>query len=396
MSELLLRDARIQGHEGPADLLIRDGRIAALLTPGADGPDGFAGEVEDLNGRLVLPGLVDGHAHLDKTLWGGPWVPHNSGPGLMGKIRNGQERRPDLGIPNADHITALLENMIVCGTTHVRSHVDVDPLVGLGSVEAVREALGRLDGRISAELVAFPQAGMLISPGTETLLEEALKAGVEMIGGLDPAGVDRDPVRHLDAIFGLAGRYGAGVDIHLHDGGTLGAWQFELIIERTRALGLGGKVTISHGFALGDADPATRDRLIEDLADVGIALATVAPARGVLPLRALTEAGVPVTLGNDGVRDLWSPFGDGDMLERAFFQARATGARDEDIELALDAATRGAARALGLEAHGPAVGDHADLVVVDARNAAEAVCVRPRRSLVVKAGRIVARDGRLA
>lgn len=392
MTELLLRDARIWGREGSADLLIRDGRIAELREPGR-GETG--GRVEELGGRLVLPGFVDGHAHLDKTLWGGPWVPHDAAPGLMGKIRNGQERRPELGVPSADYVTALLENMIVCGTTHVRSHVDVDPLVGLGSVEAVRDAVARHGGRISAELVAFPQAGMLISPGTEALLEEALKAGVESIGGLDPAGVDRDPVRHLDAVFALAERYGAGVDIHLHDGGTLGAWQFELIIERTRALGLNGKVTISHGFALGDADPATRDRLIAGLAEAGVALASVAPSRGVLPLRLLREAGVPMTLGNDGVRDLWSPFGTGDMLERALFQAKGTGPRDEDVELALDAATYGGARALGLRDYGLAVGDHADLVVVDARNAAEAVCVRPRRSLVVKSGRIVARDGDL-
>ncbi|SFK64619.1 cytosine deaminase [Streptosporangium canum] len=390
---LLLRDARIRGHEGAADLLIRDGRIAEIRQAG---PDRAGDGAEDLGGRLVLPGLVDGHAHLDKTLWGGPWVPHDAAPGLMGKIRNGQERRPEFGVPNADFVTALLENMIACGTTHVRSHVDVDPLVGLGSVEAVREAVERHDGRISAELVAFPQAGMLISPGTEALLEEALKAGVESIGGLDPAGVDQDAVRHLDAVFALAERYGAGVDIHLHDGGTLGAWQFELIIERTKVLGLGGKVTVSHAFALADADPATRDRLISGLAEARIALATVAPNRGLLPLRLLGEAGVPVTLGNDGVRDLWSPFGTGDMLERALFQAKGTGPRDEDIELALDAATYGGARALGLRDYGLSVGDHADLVVVDARNAAEAVCVRPRRSLVVKSGRIVARDGVLA
>ncbi|MFJ2032014.1 amidohydrolase [Streptosporangium sp. NPDC087985] len=393
MTELLLRDARIWGREGSADLLIRDGRIAELREPGQGGAGG--GDVEDLGGKLVLPGFVDGHAHLDKTLWGGPWVPHDAAPGLMGKIRNGQERRPEFGIPNADYVTALLENMIVCGTTHVRSHVDVDPLVGLGSVEAVRTAVERHGGRISVELVAFPQAGMLISPGTEALMEEALRAGVESIGGLDPAGVDRDPVRHLDIVFALAERYGVGVDIHLHDGGTLGAWQFELIIERTRVLGLSGKVTISHGFALGDADPATRDRLIAGLAEAGVALASVAPSRGVLPLRLLREAGIPMTLGNDGVRDLWSPFGTGDMLERALFQAKGTGPRDEDVELALDAATYGGARALALRDYGLAVGDHADLVVVDARNAAEAVCVRPRRSLVVKSGRIVAREGDL-
>jgi len=389
MTELLLRDATVDGVR--TDLLLRDGRIASIA-PSVQAP---GATVEDLGGRLVLPGFVDGHAHLDKTMWGGPWVPHSAPPGLMGKIRNGVERRPELGIPSTDCITALLGHMVTVGTTHVRSHVDVDPEVGLGSVTAVRAALERLDGRITAELVAFPQTGMLISPGTAELLEEALKAGVEHIGGIDPAGVDRDPVKHLDVIFELAARHGAGVDIHLHDRGSLGVFQFELIIERTRALGLGGKVTISHGFALAGADPETRDRLVDGLAGAGISLATTAPSPA-LPLRHLYEAGVPVTLGNDGIRDLWSPYGTGDMLERALFQAKHSGfSTDEDIALAVDAATLGGARVTGLGAYGIVEGAAADLVVVDARNAAEAVVLRPTRSLVVKAGRIVARDGEL-
>ncbi|MEV0648427.1 amidohydrolase [Phytomonospora sp. NPDC050363] len=389
MTELLLRDATVDGVR--TDIHVRDGRIARIA-PGIEAP---GATVEDLGGRLVLPGFVDGHAHLDKTLWGGPWVPHSAPPGLMNKIRNGVVRRPELGIPSADYVTALLEHMVTLGTTHVRTHVDVDPEVGLASVTAVRAALERLDGRITAELVAFPQTGMLISPGTVELLEKALEAGVEHIGGIDPAGVDRDPVKHLDVVFALADKHGVGVDIHLHDRGTLGVFQFELIAERTRALGLAGKVTISHGFALTGADPQTRDKLIALVAEAGISLASTAPSPA-LPLRELNEAGVAVTLGNDGVRDLWSPYGTGDMLERAFFQAKHAGfSTDEDIALAVDAASLGGARVTGLGAYGVTVGAPGDLVVVDVRNSAEAVVLRPVRSLVVKDGRIVARDGEL-
>ncbi|GLZ79872.1 cytosine deaminase [Actinorhabdospora filicis] len=388
MSDLLLRNA-VLGSGAPTDVLISGGRIAAT------GAGLTAPAVEELGGALVLPGFIDGHAHLDKTLWGGPWVPHTAPAGLAAKIHNGRVRRPELGIPSADYVTALLTHMVTLGTTHVRSHVDVDPDVGLGSVHAVREALSRLDGRITAELVAFPQTGMLISPGTEALLEEALKAGVEHIGGIDPAGVDRDPVRHLDIVFALAGKYGVGVDVHLHDRGTLGVFQYDLIIERTRALGLSGRVTISHGYALAGADPATRERLIAALAENGISLASTGPAES-LPIRDLAAAGVPVTLGNDGIRDLWSPYGTGDMLERALFQAKNAGfARDEEIQLAVDAVTYWGASVAGLPDYGLTVGSVADLVVVPARNAAEAVMVRPVRDLVVKGGRIVARRGEL-
>lgn len=384
------RSAVVDGQR--VDLQVADGRIAAV------GPDLVAPSdavVEDLAGAVVVPGLVDAHAHPDKTMWGGPWVPHSAPPGLSGKIHNGRVRRPELGIPSVEHITALLTDMVTLGTTHVRAHVDVDPDVGLGSVEAVRQSVADLDGRITAELVAFPQTGMLISPGTAELMEAALALGVERVGGIDPAGLDRDPVRHLDVIFAMAERHGAGVDIHLHDGGSLGIFQYELIIERTKALGLAGKVTISHGFALSDADAASRGRLIEGLAEAGISLTTVAPTK-VLPLKELAAAGVPVGLGNDGIRDLWSPWGTGDMVERAMFQAMNSGfSRDEDIELALDAATYGGARVCGLDHYGLAVGDRADFVAIPGRNAAEVVALRPTRSLVVKDGRVVARDGRL-
>lgn len=375
-----------------ADLYVVDGRIAAV-GPDLEVPADTA--VEPLGGAVVVPGLVDAHAHLDKTLWSGPWVPNTAEPGLAGRIHNGRVRRPEFGIPNADYITALLATMVTLGTTHARSHVDVDPDVGLGSVDAVREAVANLDGRISVELVAFPQTGMLISPGTAELMDAALAHGVEHVGGIDPAGLDRDPVRHLDVVFALAEKHGSGVDIHLHDGGSLGTYQFELIIERTKALGLAGKVTISHGFALSDADPATRARLIEGLAEARISMTSVAPSR-VLPLKDLVAAGVPVGLGNDGVRDLWSPWSTGDMIERAALQAKNAGfSSDEDIALALDAATYGGASVCHLEDYGLTVGSRADFVASPGRTVAEVVVTRPTRTVVVKGGRVVARDGRL-
>ncbi|AXB42420.1 amidohydrolase family protein [Amycolatopsis albispora] len=391
MNDLLLRSVTLPDGTA-ADLKITAGRITEVgrdLT--ADGP------VEDCGGALVLPGLVDAHCHVDKTLWGGPWVPHSASGGLADVIANERRRRGELGIPSPVYIGALLDAMIANGTTHARSHVDVDPGVGLGGVEAVREALARRKGRIDVELVAFPQEGLLSKPGTLALLEEAVKSGVEHVGGLDPAGIDNDPVGQLDAVFGIADRHGCGVDIHLHDEGPLGAWQFDLIIERTRALGLTGKVTISHGFGLCGGIPERRqEQLVAAMAELGISLTTVAPVtRPAPPLRRMAAAGANLACGNDGVRDLWSPYGTGDMLERALFLAQGCGfRRDEDIELALDAATHGGARALRLDGYGLAEGCVADLCIVDARVPAEAVAVRPPRRLVVKGGVVVARDGR--
>ncbi|WP_327589460.1 amidohydrolase [Nonomuraea sp. NBC_00507] len=383
MTDVLLRGGLPWGLGATADILVRDGLIHHV-GQGIDTPDDAL--VVDIAGQLVLPGLVEAHCHLDKTLYGGPWVPHSADDTLAGRIGNDLGRRAELGVPSVERIGALLERMSAAGTTHVRTHTDIDPLVGLRGVEAVREAAAR--SPLEVRQVAFPQHGLLTNPGTAELLEEALKSGVEAVGGLDPAGIDRDPVRHLDVIFGLAERYGAHVDIHLHDGGSLGGWELELIIERTKALGLGGRVTVSHAYALGQLDDAYQDRLIQGFAEAGVALATAAVySFPVPPVKKLRAAGVTVACGHDGIRDLWGPYGSGDMLERAMHVAyRSTFRRDADIELALEAATHGGARVLGLEGYGLSAGDRADLVVVPCASAAEAVVVHPPRTLVMKDG----------
>lgn len=392
---MLLRNVRLH-HDGQesVDVLVCGECIAEV------GPNiGTNRRVvaEDCEGALVLPGLVDSHCHVDKTLWGGPWVPHSAASDRADRIENERRRRAEFGLPRRDYAAALLGTMVAHGTTYVRSHTDVDPAVGLAGIQVVREAADQHVGRITVEQVAFPQGGVVSRPGTLELLEEALKSGVETIGGIDPASRDRDPVAQLDAIFNLAERYGAKIDIHLHDGGSLGAWEFELIIERTKATGLRGRVTISHAFGICDVPEVLQDRLIEGLADNDISLATAAVYdRPVPPIKKLRAAGINVACGNDGVRDLWGAYGNGDMLERAMIVAYRSGfRRDEEIALALDAATFGGARAMGLKSYGLRAGSKADLVVVPARNTAEAVVARPLRKIVMKSGRIVARDGLL-
>ena len=383
---VLLVGGTLWGTEGAADILLEDGVIAAI---GAT-PDEPA-ETIDVTGMLLLPGLVEAHCHLDKTLYGGPWVPHTAGDALADRISHDLDRRAELGVPDVDRIAALLGTMSSFGTTIVRSHTDVDPIVGLRGIEAVTEAAARLADRLSVQQVAFPQHGILTNPGTEQLLDQALAGGVEVIGGIDPAGGDGDPVRHLDVVFGLAERHGVGVDIHLHDGGSLGAWELGLIAERTKSLGLGGKVAVSHAYAFGGMSDRDSDALAETLADAGVAIVTGAVYDfPVPPVKKLRAAGVTVACGHDGIRDLWGPYGSGDMLERARQVAyRSTFRRDDDIELALHAATYGGRALLGLPADPVGVGSPADLVVVDVPTAAEAVVTVPERRLVIRAGRVV-------
>ncbi|GAB2832688.1 amidohydrolase family protein [Actinocorallia aurea] len=378
----------LPGREALTDLLIAGGRVAAegtgLSSPGTR-------EI-GLGGCLVLPAFVDAHCHLDKTLWSGPWVPNTAGPRLQDKIDYTRTRRAEFGVASADRIEALLRHVVSLGTTRVRTHTDVSPEFGLQGFHAVREAAERLAGLVSVEQVAFPQYGMLTNPGTAELMGEALRTGLaQVVGGIDPAGLERDPVRHLDTVFGLAAEHGVPIDVHLHDRGSLGAWEYDLIIERTLATGMRGRVTIGHGYALGDADPARQEGIVQGLAEARISVVTCAAhSDPVLPILGMRAAGANLAAGNDGIRDLWSPYGDGDMLARAHRIAeRAELYADEQIGLALAAATHGGARALGLPEHGPAVGAVADLVVVEARTEAEAVMSRPSRTLVLFEGTVV-------
>jgi cytosine/adenosine deaminase-related metal-dependent hydrolase len=389
-ADLLLRNVRPMG-KAPADVMIRDGRITAIA-PGIALP---AAAEEDGQGMLLLPGLVEAHTHLDKTMWGMPYRPNSSGPRLIDRIENERRLRRELGIDPARQSARQVVQSVRMGTTHIRSHVDIDTVHGLWGVEGVLATRERHRDIIDIELVAFPQSGMMQRPGTAELMDRALAMGVEHVGGLDPCAIDRDPKGQLDAVFGLAQKHGRPVDIHLHETGEMGAFSLDLIMERTRALGMQGKVMVSHAFCLGSNEPAVLDPLIEGLAALDIAIMTVGSAsRPAPPVKRLVEMGIRVCSGSDGIRDTWGPYGNADMLERAMFVGlRNNFRRDEEVEIAFGVCTTGGAAVLRLEGYGVAVGCVADLFLVPGATIADAVVSRPPRALVIKRGQVVARDG---
>jgi cytosine/adenosine deaminase-related metal-dependent hydrolase len=387
---LLLRNIRPMGGEA-TDLLIRDGIIAAA-GQGLDAPEAL---VEEGLGALALPGLVEAHTHLDKTLWGMGWRPHQAGPALMDKIETERRLKKEWNIDPARQSARQVVQSLRHGTTHIRSHVDVDDAVGLAGMEGVLATRQAYAHCMDIQTIAFPQSGLLIRPGVAALLEDAMRMGADGVGGLDPCLIDRDPKGHLDVVFGLAGKFGKPVDIHLHEPGQVGAFSMELIAERTQALGMQGQVTISHAFCLGDADAAMVDRLLDLLAASGIAIMTTGPAgRPAPPVAKLRARGITVCAGSDGIRDTWNPYGTGDMLQRAMLVGlRNNFRRDDEVAMALDTCTSGGAAVMGVSGYGLTAGCVADLVLVAAETLAEAVVSQPARALVVKRGKVVARDG---
>ncbi|MGE5115611.1 MAG: amidohydrolase family protein [Betaproteobacteria bacterium] len=391
-ASLLLRDVRLPGV-GPVDIAVEAGRIAAIgrALPAAPGSETIDGA-----GCLVLPGLVDGHAHLDKTLWGTPWHSHQAGPSIAERISNERRVLAALDLSPQRQSARLLAHLVARGTTHVRTHVDIAPELGLAHLHGVQATAEAWRDAVDIEIVAFPQCGVMIRPGTLDLLDQAACEGAQVIGGLDPIGIDGDPTGQLDAIFAIAARRGCDIDIHLHDRGAPGAATIDRIVERTAALGLAGRVAVSHAFCLGELEPALLDPLVERLAANDIAVMTHGPAGRVPfpPIRRLAERGVRLFTGSDGVRDAWTPLNTGDMLERAYLLAYCSGFReDTDLALALRMATYGGAQVVGAANYGLAVGADADLLLLAAENEAEAVALHPPRRLVLKRGRVVARDG---
>jgi cytosine/adenosine deaminase-related metal-dependent hydrolase len=390
--DLLVRNVHPLGAD-PADILIRGGTIAAIgLDLAAEGVPVLEGE-----GRLALPGLVEAHTHLDKSLLGLPWYRNEVGPRLIDKIDNERAVRKTLPIDPAQQSLRQAMQSLSHGSTFIRSHVDVDTECGVAGIEGVMATQAALADLVTIDLVAFPQSGMLVRPGTVDLMQQALRLGARTVGGLDPCAIDRDPKGHLDTIFEMADRFGCGVDIHLHEAGEMGLFSMELIIERTRALGMGRRVIVSHAFCLGMPDPSLVDPVVAAIADAGIAIMTTAPASRPVPsVRQLVKAGVVLCAGSDGIRDTWGPYGNGDMLERAMFVGlRNNLRRDDELAMALDVVTTGGAKALGLTGYGLAPGCGGDVVLIAAETVAEAVAQRPNARTVIKRGRVVAQGGKV-
>jgi cytosine/adenosine deaminase-related metal-dependent hydrolase len=389
----LLQKVRPLGSS-TVDLLLVDGYIAQIApTIDVDG----ASTCLDGQHQLLLPGLVNAHAHIDKNLLGHPW--HKNQTPEPRRIRdyvdNERRLRRELGLSTRTQSAREVRAALAAGVTHIRTHVDVDTDAGLAHIEGVLATRDEYKDAMTMQVVAFPQSGMLVRPGTVELLEEAIKLGAECIGGLDPSTVDRDPVRHLDIVFGIADRYGVEVDIHLHEPGTLGAFAVELIAERTRALGLQGRVTISHVFCLGMIDDTYLNRLIELLLENRINIMSLGSGVSAFPpLQRLQAAGVTLCTGSDGVRDTWGPYNSFDMLDRVKFLGYRCGFRkDEEVEFLLSIATHGGAKVMGAADYGLAVGCRADLVVVPSDTPTQAVMELPPRTYVFKAGRLVAAGG---
>lgn len=201
------------------DLRIEEGIIAEIIEAGA--VRSVSLPELDARGKLLLPSFTEKHVHLDKTLLGEPWRAPIPASGVLERCEQEKRIIPNVQTPAGERAARLLHILLNAGSTHVRTHVDLYPESGLTLLEGVKEGLHAFEGKLSSEIVAFPQHGLL-KTGASSLIKDALKQGATLVGGVDPATVDGDIEKSLQTIVELAVEGGAGIDLHLHDPDYLG------------------------------------------------------------------------------------------------------------------------------------------------------------------------------
>ena len=379
----ILRGARIAGAAAgapPMDIGISDGRIVAIEPEIRTEADSL-----DVEGRLVSAGLVETHVHLDKSR-----IIERCAP-AAGRARDHMHRvsavKPGFTVEDVyARAAATLEQSIQNGVTHMRTHVEVDPNVGLRGFEALRQLAADYAWAVDLELCVFAQEGWTNVPEADRNVVTALERGAAVVGGAP--GYDPDHARQIRRIFDLALEYDRDIDIHLDVGPSADELDIHLVCDLTERHGYGGRVAIGHGTKYSLLPPDRLRALGERLASTGVAV-TVLPAtdlfvtgrhqdhavvRGVADAHALIESGANCSLSTNNVLNPFTPFGDCSLVRIANLYANVVQRGNED-ELAecFEMLTNRSARLLRRDDYGVAVGRPADLVVWDARSPAETV-----------------------
>ncbi len=368
--DLIISNARLAGWDTPVEIGIAAGRIAEIAPVIAS-----AAPRDDAAGALAFGGFVECHIHLDKAGILGR-CPICEGTLKEAVALTAQAKAGFTVADVRDRAAKVVEQAILHGTTRLRSFVEIDPRAGFRSFEALLEVQRDYAWAIDIALCAFAQEGLTQEMATYAMLDEALSAGAALVGGCPYT--DPDPVAHVGLIFDLAEKHGTAIDFHADFDLDPANSILPEIVRQTRDRGFSGQVAVGHVTKLAAMPPAELDRLGTDLAAAGITV-TALPATDLFilgslaPLQRLRELGVEVTLGSNNILNPFTPYGDASLLRIANLYANTAHlARDADLAATFDMVSAAPARLLGSPA-AVAIGATADIVLVDAPDAAMAV-----------------------
>ncbi len=401
--DILVKNVALWGTEGLCDLAIANGHFVSI---GQGAASSNAGLTLDAEGRMAVPGFVEPHIHLDKAL-----ISERAPVNISGTLTEAIEilwniKRNYTVDEIADRASRVLERVLESGIFRLRTHVDVDPIGGTRPAEGLIRARDRFRDLIDIQIVAFPQEGIVKSPGTEALMREVMKSGVDVVGGMPFNETSpQDSRRHIEIVFDIAREFDADIDMHVDETDDPMARTLEVLAELTIGNGWQGRVTAGHTCALASYPRDYADHVIGRLRQANVnvianpatnlmlqgRLDDYPKRRGVTQVKELLAAGVNVACGQDCVHDTFYPFGQNDPLEIGFLLCHASQmSQPAEILTVMDMVTSNAAKALRAPDFRVAVGAVADLVVLDARDAREAFATRAPRRWVIRRGKLIA------
>ena len=376
--DLILRDVRLpdaKPDQPTTDIGVKDGRIVAVAT----GLQGDADQEAQGRGRLVCSGFVETHIHLDKSC-------------ILGRCACEKTRHPHLAMERVSAIkhtftvedvtqraSGTIEKCISHGCTRMRTHVEVDPKVGLRGLEGVKALIDRYAWAIDLEICVMPQEGLTNNPGTDELMVAALKNGATVVGAAP--NYDTDRAAQIRRVFEMAREFDIDIDMHLDSGTSANELDTLLVCDLAEKYGWGGRVAIGHVTKLASMPQADMDKVARRMADTGVALTILTATdlylggrhtdhnvpRSVVDANRLAELGVVCSVGSNNILNPFTPFGDGQLLRQANMQAIVTQrGSDAEVRSVWDMTTASAARLARHSDYGVAVGAPADLVVLDA------------------------------
>ncbi|HEY9212635.1 MAG TPA: amidohydrolase family protein, partial [Ancylobacter sp.] len=366
--------------ERTVDLGIEGGRFVAIEPTLA-----AEGEELDVGGRLVSPGFVETHLHLDKScILDRCHAQRGDLPEAIAEVAKAKKGFTPEDVYERGKRT--LEKCIANGTTRIRTQLEVDPGIGLRGLEGVLPLIEDYRWAVDIEICVFPQEGLLNNPGTDELMVEALRRGARVVGAAPYT--DSDPHGQIDRVFAMAREFDADIDMHLDFGPTAQTLDLDYVCELTDRYGWGGRTAIGHVTKLAAASPERFAAAARRMSDAGVAL-TVLPStdlflmgrdhecnhtRGVTHTHKLLHHGVNCSLSTNNVLNPFTPFGDCSLIRMANLNANIChiGATS-DIRECFNMITERSAKLINAADYGIAVGKSADFVVLDCAKTEEAV-----------------------
>lgn len=405
MSNLWIQNARISDDQDLVNIVVKNGEIVEV------GPHMNGGEnirTIDVQGKVVIPSLIESHLHPDKAFLE-ERMPNVSGT-LGEAIRNTgalkEKYTMDDVLMRADQ---ALRWAVQHGTTIVRAHPDVDPLAKLIGVEALLELRGKYEGLLDLQITVFPQEGIFKAPGTLELMEEGIRLGADVVGACPYNEADLDDARrHLETVFQMAEKHVLPLDLHVDFADDTDDPRYmttEMICDMTMAYGMQGKVALGHVTTLGAMDVEEAGPLFDKIAKAGITIVPL-PAtdlyllgrkdkanvrRGMAPVQALLAHGVNVVYASNNIRNAFTPFGNGNLLLVGYLLAEThhMGSAQQQREI-LNMATYNAAKCLGIaNTYGIEKGKKADLVVLESNKLCDVIQDQPLALYVIKNGKVI-------